>query len=219
VKKLLLAAVLALGWFAAPIAPAQAQTPANCGVNFVPVVGVQCANVRQITYSQAIPAIVPAASATDFACLQGSSTKNVHITRIEVSGTATTLITTAINLIRRNTLDTGTVSTVPLAATGMTFTNPAASATLVAYDSTSGNPTLTDTTSHQGIRYAKMTFALSGTSAMPADRLVWSFGTNVEAYDQHVNILKGSTQEICLNLGAVSVTAGSVVASFEWTED
>lgn len=218
-KKLFLSTVLALGWFAAPVAPAHAQSAANCGVNYNPTIGINCANFRQVTYTQSITGLVPAASATDFWCLQGSSTTNVHITRIELSGKAGTLITTPVNLIRRNTLDTGTASTAILSVAPLSFSNPTAGATMVAYDSTGGNPTITDSTSHQGIRYAEITFPVSGTSAMPADRLVWSFGTGVESYDQHANITKGSTQEICLNLGAVSVSTGALYGSMEWTED
>ena len=64
-KKLLLSLALALGLYA-PIAPAHAR---GCGVNFVPAVGVNCANVRQITYIAAILKLVPASSSTDFFCI------------------------------------------------------------------------------------------------------------------------------------------------------
>jgi hypothetical protein len=203
------------------ITPASAQTPANCGVNFVPVVGVNCANLRQATYAAVMLKMVPAASATDFLCISGSATKSIHIRRIGLSGTAGTLITTTITLLHRVSLNTGTVATATYikAATGLRSTNPAATAVVVGYNSTGGNPTIVDT-SPTYIRNSDITLNLSGTTAAAADRLIWEFGTSVDAYSQGLDIPSGGTAEqYCLNLNAVSVSSGVLDGSIEWTED
>lgn len=189
-------------------------------VNVVPQVGVNTANLRQNTYTATILSLVPAASATDIFCISGSASKTVHIHRIALSGTAGTLVTTPIVLLRRTSLDTGTASTATYAkaTTGLSTGNPTASATVVAYDSTGGNPTIVDS-SPTYIRTGTLTLGVSGTTAAPADRLIWEFGTYVNAYEQSLSIPSGSTaQQVCLNLNAVSVSSGVLQGSIEWQE-
>ena len=210
-KKLLLAgvAVLALGGVAAS------------QVNVVPQVGVNTANLRQSTYSAAILGLVPVASATDFFCISGSSSKKVHVRRIALSGQAGTLVTTPIVLLHRTSLDTGTAatSTYLKASAPLLSTNASATATVVAYNSTGGNPTIVDS-SPTYIRVSSLTLPVSGTSAMGSDRLIWEFGTSVDAYSQGLDIPSGGTAEqYCLNLNGVSVSSGVLGGSIEWTED
>ena len=221
-KKLFLSTVLALGWFAAPIAPAQAQTaPSSCGVNFNPVVGVNCANIRQPTYVVAMTGLVPASAATDFFCIggpSGTATKNIHIRRWQVSGVATTLVTTPVLLIRRPTADTGTAATVTYVSLvhGYNVSNPTNTATVVGYNSTGGNPTVV-----AGVNYGarEITLPVSGTSAMPSDQQIWRFGTPVDSYEQGLDITKGQTVQYCLNLNGATIAGGALYGEIEWTED
>lgn len=199
--------------------PARAQA-ANCGVNYVPVIGVNCDNIRKNSYTAVLLSLVPAASATDFFCISGSSSRTVTLRRIELSGTAGTLVTTPIVLVHRVSLDTGTAAAATYVKTGgqLNSLNPAATATVVGYNTTGGNPTIVDT-SPTYIRNSVVTLGVSGTTAAPADRLVWNFGTQTDAYSQGLSIPSGATaQQYCLNLNAVSVSSGVIAASMEWTE-
>lgn len=209
-KNLLLSTALLLGL----CAPALAQ------VNTVPQVGVNTANLRASTYSVSIFNLVPAATATDVFCLS-AGTKTAHIRRIALSGTAGTLISTQVSLIHRATLDTGTAAVNPTYIGNITpllSTNATATAVPVAYNSTGGNPTITDSTTHAIARAAVLTLGVSGTTAAPSDRLVWEFGTAVDAYDQGADLPGGGTEQYCVNLNGSSVTSGVLAGSIEWTE-
>lgn len=217
-KKLLLSTVLALGWFAAPVA-SHAQTPANCGVNFTPVVGVNCANIRQATYIATINALVPVAAATDFFCISGATSapqKAIHIRRVEISGKATTLITTPISFRRLSVPDTGTLSTAVSGPRGYNPANPTSTAVIAAYDSTGGNPTSTGTSAL--FKLGELTLGVSATSNN-TDRLVFQFGTPVDAYSQGIDIPVASTNQFCLNAGAATIAGGALYGYIEWSED
>lgn len=213
-KKLLLSLALALGLYA-PIAPAHAQ---GCGVNFVPAVGVNCANVRQITYTAAILKLVPASSSTDFFCIDGSATKNIRINHIEIFSTGTG-ISSPVYLNHNTGLDTGTIA---VAATygpvpqPLSQSNPAATATTVAYNSTGGVPTIggTVTTLRSGVLYTAL-----ATTPVTSTPLKWDFGTANSAYNQALTLIAGATTEqYCLNLNATS-PGGTLNGYIEWTED
>jgi len=196
-------------------------TSALAQVNYVPQVGVNVANLRAQTYSASLLSLVPVASATDFFCISGSTSKHIHVRRIELSGTAGTLVTTPVVLVHRTSLNTGTAaaSTYVKAAAPLLSTNGTATATVVGYNSTGGNPTIVDA-SPTYIRTSTLTLPVSGTSATGADRLVWLFGTSVDAYNQGLDIPSGGTaQQYCLNLNGVSITSGVLQGSIEWTED
>lgn len=215
-KKLLLSTVLALGWFAAPVAPAQAQTAANCGVNYFPIIGVNCANIRQATYIGQILGLVPAAAATDVWCLNASATKSVHIRRVTLSGTATAVATIPIVLIRRNTLDTGGTSSTPNITSAST-NNPTATAGPIQY---TANPTITDSTSHQTIRDQILTLGPTTPVAGELPTMIdWYFGTHNDAYNQGADLAKGSTQQFCINWGAATTAGNALYGTVEWTED
>jgi hypothetical protein len=214
VKKLLLSTVLALGWFATPVAPAHAQTAANCGVNFNPTIGVNCANIRQATYVGQIIGLVPQAAASDIFCIDGSATKAIHVRRVELSGTATAAGSAPITFIKRNTLDTGTAGTPNI--TKLSVNNPAATATLVSY---TANPTITDTTSHQTARASVLILSNVTTPAV-SQPVVWAFGTPVDAYEQGFDIAKGATTvQICINYGLATTAGNLLYGMVEWTED
>src|SRR5450631_1441393 len=93
--------LLALGFLLGFTALAGAQ------VNYTPQAGVVSGILKQPSYSAVSIGLVPAASATDIFCISGSTTKNVSIKRISISGTAGTLVTAPFTLLRRVSLDTG----------------------------------------------------------------------------------------------------------------
>jgi hypothetical protein len=210
VKKLLLSAALVLGL----LAPAFAQ------VNFVPQVGVNSANLRQNTYSAAIKNLVPEATAgTDFFCISGSATKKIHINRIEISGTGTAA-TQVVYLNHNLGLDTGTVAvpaTYGPVPNPLNSGDPAATATTVAYNSTSGNPTIGGTVTL--IRSGQLG-VVAATLGTPTSPLVWTFGSPSEFYNQRLDIPAGATTEqYCLNFVGASVTASVLQGYIEWTEE
>src|SRR5258705_5485634 len=81
--------------------------PAAAQVNVVPQVGLTTNYLARQTYSAGFFGLVPAASATDVICLAGSATKTVRLQNIRLSGTAGTLVTTPVQLVRRVTVDPG----------------------------------------------------------------------------------------------------------------
>jgi hypothetical protein len=208
-SKLLLASAL-LGVLAIP---ALAQ-----GVNTVPQIGVNTANLRANTYSAAILKLVPAATPTDFFCISGSATKNIHVRRIEIAATGTGL-TQPIYLNHNLGLDTGTTAvaaTYGPIANPLRSKNPAATATVVAYNTTGGNPTIGGTVTT--IRSSNIISSLA-TTPVTAQALSWQFGTSIDDYEQGLDIpLGATTEQYCLNY--VGGTAPSTVNGYiEWTEE
>ncbi len=192
-------------------------TPALAQVNVVPQIGLRVANIRQNTYSAAILKLVPAATPTDFFCIDGSSTKTNSINLIEIAATGTGL-TQPIYLNHNLGLDTGTIAvaaTYGPIANPLKSSNPAATATVVAYNTTGGNPTIGGTVTT--VRSSVIISSLATTPVVNG-RLVWTFGTNSEEYNQELTIPAGATTEqFCLNY--VGGTAPSTVNGYiEWTE-
>ena len=207
-KKLLLSTALVLGL----CAPALAQ------VNVVPQVGVNTANLRQNTYSAAIKALVPASAATDVFCIDGSATKNIHVTHWELYATGTG-ISVPVLLNHNLGLDTGTAAvaaTYGPVANKLSSSNPTATATVVAYNSTGGNPTIggTVTTIRSGVLIVSL-----ATTPVVSQYINWNFGTQAGFYNQALDIPAGATTEqYCLNLTATS-PGGTLNGYVEWTEN
>jgi hypothetical protein len=194
-----------------------ALTSAALAQNTVPQIGVNTATIREQTYSASAVGLAPAASATDIFCISGSSSKMIAIRRISISGTAGTLITVPVTLVRRASLNTGgtlaTGAALPAASPHLS-TNGTATATLASY---TANPTIHDT-SPLYFRAGNATFPVTsaGTVIFP---LEWFGGSQVETYTQGFDIPAGSTaQQYCLNLGATSVSSGLLNISITWTE-
>jgi hypothetical protein len=196
---------------------ALAASAALAQVNSVPQVGVNTANLRQQTYSAVSVGLVPAASATDIFCIAGSTTRTVTIRRIEVSGTATTALTTPIVVLLRHSLDTGgtaaTGTALPVSAPNNSTNQTPGAATLTAY---TANPTINDS-SPSYFRVNALNLSPAAT-AVGSDIVVWAFGTEIDAYEQGIDLVKGTTQQLCINLNAASVSGGSVSIGIEWTE-
>lgn len=191
-------------------------SPAFTQVNVVPQIGVESGIVKQSTYSAVSLGLVPAASATDIFCISGSTTKNISIKRISISGTAGTLVTAPFTLLRRTSLDTGGTAAVTTAlpvGSANFSTDPAATAVLTAY---TANPTIVDASP---LYFRSATLSLNTTAALvAAPRLVWEFGEAVSTFSRGLDILKNTAQQVCINLNAVSVTSGLLNIDITWVE-
>lgn len=122
------------------------MTCALAQVNVVPQVGQTSNYVARQTYSAGFIGLVPAASATDIVCIAGSASKTIRVRDIVLSGSAGTLVTVPVSLIRRAAVNTGgtaagTTANPANAITKRDTNNGTAVATLVSY---TANPTITD---------------------------------------------------------------------------
>jgi len=189
--------------------------PAFAQVNTVPQTGLITGILKNPTYTASSAGLVPAASATDIFCLNASSTKNVILHLVTVSGTAGTAITTPVLLYRRVSQDTGGTAATSLALPVAVPNNPtdsAATATVTAY---TANPTVVDP-SPSLIRGSAVSFAVTTTANRPFEMI---FGTAVDMFEKGVWLSKGSAQQLCLNLNGVSISSGVLAINFEWTEN
>lgn len=208
------ALALGLGLLASALAFAQTGGP---GVNSVPQPGlITGINNQQQTYTAGFIGLVPAASATDTVCIAGSATKTIAVTRIQLSGTAGTLVTLPVTLVRRTSVDTGGTA-------GSTTANPAntiakhdtlnatASAVPISYTAV---PTIVDS-SPTYLQTVNLTLPVTsaGTSTVPLD---WRFG-NIAIGEQPL-ILRGVAAQLCLNLNTISVSSGVLTGSLTWYE-
>lgn len=206
---------LALGLVLAP-ALAFAQT-GGPGVNSVPQVGlITGVNNQQQTYTAGFIGLVPPASATDTICIAGSATKTIAVTRIQLSGTAGTLVTLPVTLVRRVTVATGgtAASTTANPANNIAkhdTLNATASAVPISYTAV---PTITDS-SPTYLQTANLTLPVTsaGTSTVPLD---WRYG-NIGIGEQPL-ILRGIAAQLCLNLNTISVSSGVLTGSITWYE-
>lgn len=211
-KKLL----LSLGFLLGLTTGAFAQCVAVGGINSVPVPGLNCQSEPAVaTFAAAGFGIVPAASATDVACITGSATKVVRVQSVRVSGTAGTLVSLPIILTKHTVANTGgtaavtTALPVPVSLDTTVATTASATATTTAY---TANPTVDST-------------------AVTIDGLVTSFNVTsalvngTQAFFDYRSrnfmappVLRGIAQQLCVNLNAISVSSGLLTISFTWTE-
>lgn len=203
---------LTIGFLLGLIAPAMAQ------VNTVPQVGVQSGIIKQVTYSAVATGLAPASSATDVFCIGGSSTKSISIKRVRISGTAGTLVTIPVTILRRASLDTGgtaaTGAALPVAAPNMAA-DPAATAVLVSY---TANPTIVDTSPTY---FSTQTLTLPTTAAgTSSSQIVWEYGELVGTFAKALDLVRGTTTtQYCINLNAVSVSSGLLNINMTWVEN
>jgi hypothetical protein len=204
---------LALGLLLGMVASATAQCVGSGGVNTVPQVGVACLSEPSVdSYAASGYGIVPASSATDVACITGSATRVVRVQWVRVSGTAGTLVTLPVLLNKHTVANTGgtAATTTALPAPMKLDSNAAsASATTTAY---TANPTVDSTATQLDAMVASfnVTSALVNGSQALFD---YSRRTYMEA-----PTLRGVAQQLCVNLGAISVSSGLLAVSFGWTE-
>lgn len=185
-------------------------------VSVVPQVGLITSVLKQNTYSAISHGLVPASAATDILCISSGTSKNVSIKRVEISGVAGTAINVPFAILRRITLDTGgtpaTGAALPIGAANFS-TDPASTAVLTAY---TGNPTITDASpTYYRTGYVGLPLAASGGASIVS----MLFGEEVGWFTKGLDILKGSTQQYCLNLNATTVSSGLLEINMSWTEN
>lgn len=208
IRKLILGTLAGLAFTGAALAQA---------VNVVPQVGMITEIVRRPTYTASSVGLVPAASATDIFCINASSSKTVTVRRVVIGGTAGTAITTPFLLYRRVSHDTGgtaaTSHALPVAVPHIS-SDSAATATLTAY---TANPTIVDSSpSLMGALLVDLPVTTAAGGRVDVER---TYGTSNDMFSKGLDLLKGSSQQLCVNLNGVSVSSGVLAITMEWQEN
>lgn len=200
----------------AALAALTSASAAQCisvgGVNNVPQPGMACLSEPTIaTYGATAVGVVPAAAATDVSCLTGSATRVIRLQAIRVSGSGTAisvpvLITKNLTASTGGTATTGTAIPVPFA---LNSTDPAPSATSVAY---TANPTVT---AGAGILDAGNLGVVATTVGAAVQPFVL-FDYYAHNFSEAIT-LRGIAQQVCVNLNGTTPTA-LLNISFRWTE-
>lgn len=208
IRKLILGTLAGLAFTGAALAQA---------VNVVPQVGMITEIVRRPTYTASSVGLVPAASATDIFCINASSSKTVTVRRVVIGGTAGTAITTPFLLYRRVSQDTGGTAATSLAlpvAVPHISSDSAATATLTAY---TANPTIVDSSpSLMGALLVDLPVTTAAGGRVDVER---TYGTSNDMFSKGLDLLKGSSQQLCVNLNGVSVSSGVLAITMEWQEN
>jgi hypothetical protein len=144
-----------------------------------------------------------AASATDFACLPGNATNTVIVDEVHASGIQTTPSVVALFLVKRSVADIGSSNSMTAVADDANF--PAASSAPVNY---TANPTTGALVGNLDI--TEVGFLAVGTAAAN-DIYIGNFKAKPV-------ILRGTAQEVCFNMNAVTVTGGTAAVEFHWYE-
>lgn len=156
------------------------------------------------TYSAAFQ-IVPAANPTDVVEILGAANRLVEITKIIIGGVQTTAGQMLVDLIKRsaaNTTGTSTNATkVPHDAT-----DAAASATIKKYTVNPGGLGA----AVGSVRSARLPIGKATDLIAPSEINFAERGKPVT--------LNAATESLCLNLGGVTLTGGTLDVSIEWTE-
>lgn len=208
-RKLLLSLGLLLGFTTL----ASAQCVAVGGVNSVPQPGMNCLSEPSVaTFLAGGYGIVPASSATDIACITGSATRVTRVQSVRLSGTAGTLVTLPILVTKHTVANTGGTAAVTTALpvpTKLDSNSAAATATTTAY---TANPTIDATAAI----LSAQTTSFNTTAALVAPSpMLWDWK---ERNFMTAPILRGVAQQLCVNLGGISVSSGLLAVAFSWTE-
>jgi hypothetical protein len=147
--------------------------------------------------------VASATSATDIAVMPGNATNTVLLTRVVVSCTQTTAGIITLQLIKRSTADTsGTSANMTAVADDSNY-----SAAVSVPKTYTANPTA-------GTAVGNLDTVLVGCMATgttsPNDIYIFR--------PQKPIILRGTAQQVCVNLNGTTVTGGSFDVTFEWEE-
>jgi hypothetical protein len=164
------------------------------------------------TYRAAKQGLVPVASATDIAVLSGSASKVIRVTRVEVSGIATTILNTSVQLLLRTTADSGGTSTGSPTTFPLDQNAPTATGVVLTY---TANPTVNDGTARPIGTYKTLFNIAAPAAGSESTRLVVEFGNR----PAQAVVLRGTAQQLAVNLNGVSVSGGSIDVAFEWSEE
>jgi hypothetical protein len=151
--------------------------------------------------------LVPAATPTDIAVLSGNASNTVIPIYVSVSCTQTTAGIVDIQLYVRTTADTSGTSTGSPSSIAYDQNNSAAVSSVLTY---TANPTVNDGTNRPVD--AQKLGVMAAATATPSDIYVWrpSMGQSV--------VLRGTAQQLAVNLNAVTLTGGSCSVVYRWIE-
>lgn len=160
------------------------------------------------TYSASASGFSLAASATDIFTITGSASTVIRITKLGISGSTTSGsgILANIQVIKRSTANTGGTSVV---LTNVSHDSTSSAATAVVRNYTA-NPTLG--TAVGTVRARRYAFESSG---VPTNEIVYEFGNG----PSQAIVLNGTTQQLCVNFSATTITGGIASICIEWTEE
>lgn len=175
---------------------------ADCGTDGL-LWTAQLPAIRPASYS-ASATVTTAASATDIAVLPGNASNTVLVTKVKVSCTQTTAGIILLQIIKRSTADSGGTSA------GMTevpddSNYAAASSAALTY---TANPTINATVGN--VDTYKLGCLAAGTAA--------ANDIYILNRTQKPIVLRGTAEQLAINLNGVTVTGGSVALTYEWIE-
>lgn len=147
-----------------------------------------------------------ASSTTDNACIYGNSTNTVLLYEADVSGIQTTAGLVNVQLIRHSAAESGGTSANMTAVRGDVTNYAAASTTPVSYTGTGPTAGASVGTIHQAY-----TAFLVSASTVPDDLFIWNGRLKPQ-------ILIGTGQGVCVNLGNAALTGGTINVTFRWLE-
>lgn len=148
--------------------------------------------------------VASAASATDIAVVPGNATNTVLVTEVRVSCTQTTAGIIELHLLKRSTADTAGTS-VGMTEVPDDANYAAASSALLTY---TANPTTGSLVGDVDI--VKLGCLATGTTA--ANDLY------VANFRQKPIVLRGTAQQLAVNLNGVTVSGGNFAITFKWIE-
>lgn len=189
---------------------------ASAQVNTVPQVGLITSTLRIPTYTASSVALVPASAATDIFCMSPGTSRNISIRRITLGGTAGTAITTPFLVYRRVSLDTGGTAATGLAlpvAVPNSPNDPASVSTLTAY---TANPTVVD--SSPSLMDNMLADLPVTTAAGGITETSHSYGSSVDFYNKGLDLIKNTTQQMCISLNGATVASGVLQITVTWQE-
>lgn len=207
-KKLLLGLLLSI----AVIGSANAQCIGAGNINIAVLPGMNCnSEPTMATYGATGVGIIPAASATDIACLTGSATRVTRLQSIRVSGSGTAisvpvLITKHVVANTGGTAGTGIIAPVPFR---LDSGSAAPTATTTSY---TANPTVT--AGYGILDNGNLGVVATTVGAAVQPYLLFDYSSRL--FSQAV-VLRGVAQEVCVNLNGTTPTA-LLNVSFRWTE-
>lgn len=172
-------------------------------LNGTQFVGLMPVNIT--SYHAAKQGLAPAAAATDIAVMPGNATNTVIVTRAQLSCTQTTAGIIDVQLLKRSTADTAGTSAAMTTVPFDSGNSAAVSAPL----SYTANPT---TGTLVGAIYPMKVAALAPATAGANDVYIWT-----PKYGQSIT-LRGTAQQLAINLNGLTLTGGSCDASFDWIE-
>lgn len=151
--------------------------------------------------------LVPAATPTDIAVLSGNASNTVIPIYVSVSCTQTTAGIIDLQLYVRTTADSSGTSTGSPSSIAYDQNNSAAVSAVLTY---TANPTVNDGTNRPVD--AQKLGVMAPATATPSDIYVWrpSMGQSV--------VLRGTAQQLAINLNAVTLTGGSCNVVYRWIE-